>query len=332
MKEFLPEIDDLIAKVLTEEASRKEQVELQTWLKESPDNEQYFEALKRIWTESTEAAPALDVNTDVAWAKVKQRIHAPKPLTVKWLSLGNVLRAAAAILLLFTVLQFLNKTEKPIEQTYAANTKIENTTLTDGSAITLNKKSSVTTVFSKKERRVRMTGEAYFAVAKDTEKPFIIDVNTLEVKVVGTAFKIDNLSQPNQIIVVVDEGIVEVKGRNNEVKRLTKKQKAVYDIVSGNFVEVKLNDDVNAMAFKSREWIFEKKALKEVVAKINEFYNSSVEIVSPSLENCPINTVFTFDKQSLDDVLDNILSMYELDEWKMEKKDGKIFLSGKGCE
>jgi transmembrane sensor len=331
MKEFLPEIDDLIAKVLTEEASRMEQVELQTWLKESPENEQYFEALKRIWTESAEAAPALDVNTDVAWAKIKQRIHVPKPLTVKWLSMGNMLRAAAAILLLFTVFQFLNKTETPQEQTYAADTKIEKTTLTDGSAITLNKKSSVTTVFSKKERRVRMTGEAYFAVAKDAEKPFVIDVNSLEVKVVGTAFKIDNLSQLDKIIVVVDEGIVEVKGKN-EVKRLMKNQKAVYDIVSGNFVEVKENDDANAMAFKSRELIFENTALKEVVAKINEFYSTPVEIVSRSIENCPISSPFHFDKQSLDEILDIILTTYELGEWKVEKKDGKIFLSGKGCE
>jgi transmembrane sensor len=331
MKEFLPEIDDLIAKVLTEEASRKEQVELQTWLKESPDNAQYFEALKRIWTESAEAAPALDVNTDVAWTKVKQQIHAPKPLTVKWLSFGNTLRAAAAILLLFTVFQFLNKTETLQEQTYAADMKIEKTTLTDGSAITLNKKSSVTTVFSKKERRVRMTGEAYFAVAKDAEKPFVIDVNSLEVKVVGTAFKIDNLSQPDKIIVVVDEGIVEVKGKN-DVKRLTKNQKAVYDIVSGNFVEVKMNDDVNAMAFKSRELIFENDPLKIVIARINEFYEGSVVKISPNIENCPISSPFYFDRQTLDEVLEIILTTYESDKWKIEKKEGIIFLSGKGCE
>ena len=177
MKEFLPEIDDLIAKVLTDEATTQEQVDLKTWLRESPENAQYFEALKRVWEESAEAAPALDVNTDVAWAKVQKRISTPKSLTIKWLSLGNVLKAAAAILLLFTVFQFLNKKEVPQEQNYAAQNKIENTTLTDGSAITLNKKSRLTTVFSKKERRVRLQGEAYFAVAKDSEKPFIIDVN-----------------------------------------------------------------------------------------------------------------------------------------------------------
>ena len=90
----------------------------------------------------------------------------------------------------------------------------------------------MTTVFSKKERRVRLQGEAYFAVAKDSEKPFIIDVNTLEVKVVGTAFKIDNLSQPSKVIVVVDEGIVEVHGRK-DMKRLTKNEKAIF-FVSGS--------------------------------------------------------------------------------------------------
>ena len=330
MKEFLPEIDDLIAKVLTEEATTQEQADLKTWLRESPENAQYFEALKRVWNESAEAAPTLDVDSDVAWAKVKKRISTPKPLTISWLSWGNALKAAAAILLLFTVFQFLNKREIPQEQTYAAQNNIEKMTLTDGSAITLNKKSSVTTVFSKKERRVRLQGEAYFAVAKDAEKPFVIEVNTLQVKVVGTAFKIDNLSQPSKVIVVVEEGIVEVKGRNN-MKRLTKNEKAIYDIATGNF-EMKQNDDVNTMAFKSRELVFEKTALKDVILKINEFYNASVEIASPDIKNCPISSVFTFDTQSLDEVLDIIKETFEPYKLRIEKKEGKIYLSGNGCQ
>ncbi len=331
MKEFLPEIDDLIAKVLTDEATTEEQVTLKTWLRESLENVQYFEALKRVWDEAAEAAPTLDVNTDLAWAKVKKRISTPKPLTISWLSWGSALKAAAAILLLFTIFQFLNKKDIPQEQTYAAQNNIEKTTLTDGSAITLNKKSSVTTVFSKKERRVRMTGEAYFAVEKDAEKPFVIDVKTLEVKVVGTAFKIDNLSQPSKVIVVVDEGIVEVKGRN-DIKRLTKNEKAIYDIVTGKFEKVMLNDDENTMAFKSRELVFEKRTLKYVVTKINEFYNTPVEIVSQNIENCPISTVFTFDTQSLDEVLEVLTDTNSEYKWKTDKKDGKIYISGNGCQ
>jgi transmembrane sensor len=329
MKEFLPEIDDLIAKVLTDEATSKEQVELKTWLRESPENKHYFDALKRVWDESAEAATTLDVNTDAAWAKVKKQINKPKSLTIKWLSLGNILKAAAAILLLFTAFQFLNKKEVPQEQTYAAQSTIEKTTLNDGSAITLNKKSSLTTVFSTKERRVRLQGEAYFAVAKDKEKPFIIDVNTLEVKVVGTAFKIDNLSQPSKVIVVVDEGIVEVHGRN-DTKRLTKNEKAIYDIVSGNFEEVKQNDDANTMAFKTRELNFEKNTtLKQAVDMINNFYGSSVEITSPAIKYCPISRLsFNIDKVPLDSILE-IITLPSFIE--IEREGGKIHLKGNGC-
>jgi transmembrane sensor len=331
MKEFLPEIDDLIAKVLTDEATSKEQVELKTWLRESPENEQYFKDLKRVWEEAAEAATNLNVNTDRAWTKVKKRIDAPTSLTIKWLSIGNALKAAAAILLLFTVFQFLNKKEVPQEQTFVAHNKIENTTLIDGSAVTLNKKSSLTTVFSKKERRVRLIGEAYFSVTKNAEKPFIIDVNTLEVTVVGTAFKIDNYSQPSKVVVVVDEGVVEVKGRN-DVKRLTKNAKAIYDIRTGQFEKVMLNDDMNAMAFKTRALNFENEPLKNVILKINEFYGSSVEIFSPSIGNCPISSTFNFDKQSLDEVLGIITDTFEMYNWHIEKKDGKIYLKGNGCQ
>jgi transmembrane sensor len=329
MKEFLPEIDDLIAKVLTDEATTKEQVELKTWLRESPENKQYFDALKRVWEESAEAATILDVNADVAWAKVKKRISSPKPLTIRWLSLGNVLKAAAAVLLLFTVFQFLNKKDLPQEQTYTAQSTIEKTTLTDGSAITLNKKSSLTTVFSKKERRVRLQGEAYFAVAKDKEKPFIIDVNTLEVKVVGTAFKIDNHSQPTKVIVVVDEGIVEVNGRN-DTKRLTKNEKAIYDIATGYFEKIMQNDDVNAMAFKSRELIFENNTtLKQAIDMINDFYGSSVEITSPAIKYCPISRLrFNIDKMPLDSVLEIITLPNSIE---IERDGGKTYLKGNGC-
>ena len=329
MKEFLPEIDDLIAKVLTDEATLKEQDTLKTWLKDSSDNQQYFDELKHVWNDSSEAVSALDVNTDVAWAKVKKHIEAPKPLTIKWLSPLSILKAAAAILLIFTIFQVLNKKEQPQEKTYSAQTKVEQSTLTDGSVITLNKKSNLTTVFTNKERRVKLQGEAYFAVAHDRGKPFIIEVNTVEVKVVGTEFKIDNQSQPNKVIVVVEEGVVEVKGKN-EIKRLTKGQKAAYDIMSSSF-EPNVKNDINEMAFKSGELIFENRTtLSEAVNKINDYYNSSVEISSPNIANCPISRlVFNMNEISLDSILAIITEPSDI---KIEKKNGKIYLKGNGCE
>jgi transmembrane sensor len=329
MKEYLPEIDDLIAKVLTDEASVAEQAEFKAWVEAAPDNRHYFDELKRVWDSSTDALNTLDVDTDTAWLKVQQRIHVkPKPLTISWLSTKNILRAAAAIAILFTAFQYFKTKETIEEKVFVAQNTVQQDTLTDGSVITLNKKTQLTTVFSKKERRVKLQGEAYFAVAPDKEKPFVIEVKTLEVKVVGTAFKVDDQSLPNKIVVVVEEGIVEVISKRGEIKRLTKGDKAIYDTRADTF-ELSRNEDKNAMFFKTKLLEFDGTPLKDAVAKINDYYGSSVEIVSPVMENCPVSSPFDLGKQSVDSVIEVIKDMYH---FEVEKKDNKILLKGGKCD
>ncbi len=331
MNAFLPEIDDLIAKVLTDEATAEDKKELSQWLDVAPENRQYFDDLKRLWSKSADALPleysgSVSVDTDAAWATVKKRIHAPKPLTIKWLSMDNILKVAAAVLFLISAFLFFIEKNKPIEQNYMAETTIKTETLLDGSVITLNKKSSVSTTFSKKERRVKMVGEAYFAVAHDTEKPFVIEVKTLEVKVVGTAFNVDNLSQPNKVIVVVEEGIVEVLGQK-ETLRLTKGQKAVYDILTSTFDKT-TNVDKNVTAYKTGRLDFENKKLKDVVEKINKLFGYDIEIASPALENCEITTVY--EGQDLEFFFKEIIG--ESIKIEVEKQGDRIILRGKGCD
>ncbi len=331
MNAFLPEIDDLIAKVLTDEATNEDKKELSQWLDAAPENRQYFDDLKRLWSESATALPpeysgSATVDTEAAWATVKKRIYTPKSLTIKWLSTGNILKIAAAIAFLITAFLFFIEKNKPTEQKYMAETKVKTETLTDGSVITLNKKSSVSTAFSKKERRVKMAGEAYFAVAHDREKPFVIEVKTLEVKVVGTAFNIDNLSQPNKVIVVVEEGIVEVKGQY-ETLRLTKGQKAVYDILTASFEESD-NTDKNVTAYKTGRLDFERNKLKDVVEKINNLFGFDVKIASPALENCEITTVY--EGQDLEFFFKEIIG--ESIKIEVEKQGNQIILRGKGCD
>ena len=331
MNAFLPEIDDLIAKVLTDEATADDNKELNQWLDAAPENQQYFDDLKRLWSESATALPpeysvSTSVDTDAAWATVKKRIHTPKPLTIKWLSMDNILKIAAAIVLLITAYLFFIEKNKPIEINYIAETKVKTETLADGSVITLNKKSSLSAAFSKKERRVKMAGEAYFAVAHDTEKPFVIEVKNMEVKVVGTAFNIDNLSQPNKVIVVVEEGIVEVLGQK-ETLRLTKGQQAVYDILSGTF-DKSNSVDKNVTAYKTRRLDFENKKLKDVVEKINNLFGYDIKIASPVLGNCEITTVY--EGQDLEFFFKEIIG--ESIKIEVEKQGDKIILRGKGCD
>ena len=328
----LYDIDDLIAKVLTDEATAVEQAEVTRWLAESPTNQKYFADLKHIWTQSGDAADALNVDTDEAWARVQKRMHEPpKKLTISWLSMPNIMKIAAAALILFGAIQFFNtlfNSGSTLQnKEIAAVATVSKDTLSDGSSITLNKQSSLTTVFSKKERRVKMAGEAFFDVAHDTEKPFVIEVKTLEIKVVGTSFNVDNLSQVGKIVVVVETGKVLLRGANGAEIYLEKNDKAVYDVATGQFERSK-NENKAVVAYKNHI-DFEKTTLRDAVKQINQLFDTHIEIASASIENCPVSTAYDKGvdlKYYFEEILGESIDL------KVEKVGDKIILKGTGCK
>ena len=236
------EIDDLIAKVLTKEATETEQETLRSQLAESPDLQQYFEQMQKLWIASEAATEQLDVNTDKAWARVQSRIYAQdkpqvKTLTVTWLKPKNLLRMAAAITLLAVATFFIYQKKTPLSipmpQTIVeARDTVLAKTLADNSTITLNKNSRLTTIFNAKERRVKLVGEAFFEVAHDTVKPFFIDVQNLEIRVVGTAFNVDERTELGKIIVSVTEGRVLLRGTQRSIL-LSKGEETKYNVAPG---------------------------------------------------------------------------------------------------
>jgi ferric-dicitrate binding protein FerR (iron transport regulator) len=89
--------------------------------------------------------------------------------------------------------------------------------LPDGSQVWLNAASSLhfPTVFAGKERRVEITGEAYFEVAKDKSMPFIVKVNNAEVQVLGTHFNVMAYSDEAAVKTTLLEGSVKFVSQNN---------------------------------------------------------------------------------------------------------------------
>ena len=325
----LYDIDDLIAKVLADEATADEQQAVESWLDAAPENRKYFEDIKRIWFESGDAVESLAVDTNTAWQKVQERIHKPpKPLIVRWLSTANIMKIAAAALVLFGAIEFFGGDSTLKSTEIIATASVLQDTLSDGSMVSLNKKSSLTTVFSKKERRVKMSGEAFFEVAHDTEKPFVIEVKTLEIKVVGTSFNVDNLSETGKIVVVVETGKVLLRGINGAEIYIEKGDKAIYDVATGQFEKTK-NTDKNVAAYKTNRLDFGRTTLKDAVRQINELFDAHIEIVSPQIENCRITSTYT-KGDDLNFYFEEIIG--ESINLKVQKTGDKIVLSGTGCK
>lgn len=149
-------------------------------------------------------------------------------------------------------------------------------TLTDGTSIWLNAASTLKYSINFQEgheRKVQLDGEAYFEVAKDKKRPFLVTTNTQEVTVLGTHFNINAYSDEPVVKTTLIEGSVQVKGMNSLKILIPDEQSTLYK--SGK-LEVTAVDTESAVAWKNKEFIFESEKLETIMRMIERRYNVQV--------------------------------------------------------
>lgn len=151
-------------------------------------------------------------------------------------------------------------------------------TLPDGTRVWLNANSKITfpLQFSGKERRILMSGESYFEVAKDKRRPFIVKSGSQETEVLGTHFNISDMG-PFYIRTTVLEGSVRVRnlsiaGRADEVV-LKPNQEAVIHELALSVREVNASD---AAAWKDGKFRFNNTNMDEVMERLGSWYDVEV--------------------------------------------------------
>jgi len=168
-----------------------------------------------------------------------------KPLTIKRAINWKQYAVAAAFLGLFSIIAIAFFQNNPVEQQKISATvptmewiEVKNTTvieqviqLVDGSTITLEPFSTLKypTQFLKKQREVVLKGEAFFDIARDTTKPFVVYANETITKVLGTSFTIKAFEGEKEVEVAVKTGKVAVYANVNSLpkKIIEKKEKFV---------------------------------------------------------------------------------------------------------
>lgn len=150
-------------------------------------------------------------------------------------------------------------------------------TLPDGTKVWLNAASSISypQTFSGNERRVKLSGEAYFEVAKNKTKPFYVMVNDVQVRVLGTHFNISGYTDDDKITTTLLEGAVQVS-KNNAVKALVPGQKAIVNNGSAAIM-VSAADAADAIAWKNGYFTFNDEDITGIMKKVSRWYD--VEVV-----------------------------------------------------
>ena len=276
---------------------------VQQWIAASESNRVYFDQLRKVWDTSLQVATRSTIDENKAWEKFKRRIQTTENIVPIQKARTNWLRIAASVLLVIglggAIFWFSTKemTGQPV--LLATTTNALTDTLPDGSIVTLNKRSSISypSRFNKNKRAIELKGEAFFNVTPDKTKPFIITVNDVEVKVVGTSFNVKN--ENNITEVVVETGIVQVI-KSGRMIELHPGQRTVLGGVDSAMQAEPVKDRLYNY-YRSREFVCDDTPLWKLVEVLNEAYETNIVIGRSELRNLSITT--TFNNAPLDEVL-----------------------------
>ena len=315
-------MDELLVKYLADEATPPEQELVEEWISSSEANRHYFQHFQLIWGESRQLAVTTSIDENKAWQKFQRRVK--KEEARKSPGLFGWWRIAAGILIIVGITWFtssiLNKeTTEPEILSIASVNEVKKDTLPDGSVATLNKHSVLTypSSFKGKTRKVKLEGEAFFNVKANKEKPFIIDVNDVQVKVVGTSFNVKSNNGVTEVI--VETGIVQVTkdGQMIELQAGERISLGQTDTVATKQV----SGDKLYNYYVSKIFVCDNTPLWKLVEKLNEAYGANIRIAREELRKLPLTV--TFDEESLDTIL-NIISQTLM--IKVSRNDNEIIL------
>lgn len=155
--------------------------------------------------------------------------------------------------------------------------------LADGTKVWLNAGSTLRypVYFKGTERKVEMTGEAYFEVARNQKMPFIVTVNGVDVRVLGTSFNVS--AYQNQVITTLVEGRVQLKHGTDSLMLLPDQQ-AIWQN-GGSAFEVREVDARNFILWKDGLFYFDDAELGDILEELSRWYNVNIFYANPDLKS-----------------------------------------------
>lgn len=200
-------------------------------------------------------------------------------------------------------------------------------TLPDGTLVWLNSESKLQypSAFDEKSRSVSLSGEAYFDVAHDIKRPFIVHAGKTRTEVLGTAFNI-TAYRAEDFVVAVAQGKVRVSDQQRCLAELIPNKQLRYNSVTGKAMREEV-DAKELMSWVDGELRLDNVTMGEAAEKISRWYNVEFAFANAGVRRCRFSVAF-LDNEKLTKVLDVICQLNGL---KYTIKSRKVFISGKGC-
>lgn len=288
----------LIAGSTTEEENRQ----LMEWFRQCASREEFFKLFESAWKESSDEMPR-DVQERM-YRRLSRGLDEEKkqakviPLRSRFSRKIWQWVAVACIIVVLSLVNYnmYHKQKQLSTQNFMVSAEKGQrafVTLPDSTKVWLNSdtKISYPADYGMKERNVALVGEAYFEVAKNPAKRFVVKTKGMQVEALGTAFNINAYKNDNKMIASLFSGSVRVSYEDH-VAILKPHESVKVDLLTRNFLQYEDNNMKNIALWRENEITFDGESLEEIASIINRLYNTTIYIEDESLKKeCYIGTV-----------------------------------------
>ena len=308
---------DQLNKFFAGEITNNELIRLKSWLEKDPENRVIFDRGNELWQETSVHVKFNNCNTDASWMKISSRLGFVKNNFKSVAVLGKIkfriLIAAATLTCLVTIggLSLWVSEILSFQQATTASTSTTVVTgkgekasiyLADSTEIILNSSSTLRYdgKYNAEERVVKFSGEAFFNVKTNAEKPFIVQLEQMTIVATGTRFNVFSFSDENRMETTLEEGIIKVAIKGREPINLKTGQQVVY-YRNTNEILVRDVHTETYTSWKENKLRFMDTPFEEVLRKVARRYN--VKFIITDSELLDLKYTATFIDESVEDIM-----------------------------
>tara|TARA_Y100001949_G_scaffold175748_1_gene186400 strand:- start:341 stop:1333 length:993 start_codon:yes stop_codon:yes gene_type:complete len=329
MKHSKKEMEELLAKYFSGNASSEEKDEVVEWRGASEENAKFFLEFKASWASTyVNDRPNQNVLSQIIGEDITQNETVIKVVPI-WQQRPIQVAASVVVIigLLFALLQ-PNYEDQPWGEVLSEKTVFK---LPDGSSVTVHEGGSLTMGNFEDVRSVEMTGKAYFDVARDEEKPFLIQTKSSQVRVLGTSFVVNSNEENLVTEVLVESGLVafgqneKYFGKNTMEIQLKQGEMGILAVGEKGIKKKKIADE-NYLAWQNQVLTFRRTRLNNVVDVLEDVYGINVTFENPKMAGCYLTA--KYNKKSADEVVKLIAETFNM---TYEIKGNMVVFDGNGC-
>lgn len=286
--------ENLYTRFLSGKTTSDEFRKLKSSLNEMSDSE-LSEKMEAYWEKHTDyPRMTAERKEEVRENILKQIFPNKKHSLFSWYRVAAAIAVVALLSVTAWNISILSEQEET--ETFLAEVPAGNKvqlTLPDNSKVKLNSESKL--AYNRKEgkRIAELTGEGYFEVAKDPKHPFVVQIGTLHIEVLGTHFNVRSYGDNDEIETSLLEGSIRLYDTHfpTEAVLLKPSEKAVYYRNNGKINLIR-TDNMQETAWTRDHLVFESEKLSTVFLRIERWYGVKIKLLCPEIANDRISGSF----------------------------------------